>query len=260
MEPKAFGPFLTELRKARDLTQQQLAEQLHVSTAAVSKWERGKCLPDVTKLEALAQALDVSVLELLKCEVQEKELPRQELAEVCTQTASAVKKQTARTLRRIFLPLACLAAVLLTFHYFPIYHIVHVWVQGQYSTSEVSDLAYIGSKEERDCAQFILDQAEAAFSDLTVLTPEEAKEKYGLLGKYCICHEDAVAETHSIKLWSARYDENSNIGHMWVYYSCSATDADGNTVRGSRNITSYWTFMKGKKSGKWIVTHISEGV
>lgn len=67
MEPGKFGPFLRALRTRRGLTQEQLARRLHVSGAAVSKWETGKCLPDLTKLEALAEVLDVGILELMRC-------------------------------------------------------------------------------------------------------------------------------------------------------------------------------------------------
>lgn len=66
MDPATFGPFLKEARSRCEMTQTQLAEQLHVSTAAVSKWERGKSLPDIAKVEALANALDLSVLELMR--------------------------------------------------------------------------------------------------------------------------------------------------------------------------------------------------
>lgn len=41
MEPGKFGPFLRDLRTRRGLTQEQVAEALHVSGAAVSKWENG---------------------------------------------------------------------------------------------------------------------------------------------------------------------------------------------------------------------------
>lgn len=58
MDQKTFGPFLKEARGRCGLTQMQLAERLHVSAAAVSKWERGKSLPDIAKVEELANALD----------------------------------------------------------------------------------------------------------------------------------------------------------------------------------------------------------
>ena len=67
MEPGKFGPYLRDLRARRGLTQEQVAEALHVSGAAVSKWENGKCLPDLAKLETLAEVLDVSLLDLMRC-------------------------------------------------------------------------------------------------------------------------------------------------------------------------------------------------
>ncbi|MGM9607292.1 MAG: helix-turn-helix domain-containing protein [Oscillospiraceae bacterium] len=120
MEPKTFGPFLREARKRRDMTQSQLAEKLHVSTAAVSKWEREKCLPDIAKLDELAQALDLSVLEIIKCEMQERELPKQELTEVYVETLSAAHKQNSREKKRIVFSMVCVFAVLLLAALFPV--------------------------------------------------------------------------------------------------------------------------------------------
>lgn len=59
------GSTIKTLREARQLTQAQLAGQIGVSDKAVSKWETGKGLPDLSLLEPLGQALGVSVLELL---------------------------------------------------------------------------------------------------------------------------------------------------------------------------------------------------
>ena len=54
MDMHAFGQFIAENRRTRGLTQLQLAESLHVTDKAVSKWERGLSYPDVTLLEPLA--------------------------------------------------------------------------------------------------------------------------------------------------------------------------------------------------------------
>lgn len=59
------GAALRALREGRGLTQKELGEQLGVSDKAVSKWETGRGLPDITLLESLAAALGVSVAELL---------------------------------------------------------------------------------------------------------------------------------------------------------------------------------------------------
>ena len=59
------GNTIRKLREAKKLTQAQLAEKLDVSDKAVSKWETGKGLPDITLIEPLASALGVSLMELL---------------------------------------------------------------------------------------------------------------------------------------------------------------------------------------------------
>ena len=60
---------IKRLREERRLTQRQLACELGVTDKAVSKWESGRGLPDITLVEPLAQALGVSVAELLAGDV-----------------------------------------------------------------------------------------------------------------------------------------------------------------------------------------------
>ncbi len=62
---------ILELRKARGLTQKDLADRLGVTDKAVSKWERSVSSPDISLLIPLAEALGVSVGELLKGEREE---------------------------------------------------------------------------------------------------------------------------------------------------------------------------------------------
>lgn len=59
------GQTIKRLREEKELTQTQLAEQIGVSCKAVSKWETGKGLPDITLIEPLSKALGVSVMELM---------------------------------------------------------------------------------------------------------------------------------------------------------------------------------------------------
>lgn len=56
---------IKQLRESKGLTQNELAEILNVSDKTVSKWETAKGLPDITLIEPLAKALNVSVLELM---------------------------------------------------------------------------------------------------------------------------------------------------------------------------------------------------
>jgi len=62
------GAAIRALREKRGYTQKELAEKLSVSDKAVSKWETGRGLPDITLLEPLAKTLGVSVTELLSGE------------------------------------------------------------------------------------------------------------------------------------------------------------------------------------------------
>ncbi len=65
MDQYVTGTAIRALRTQKKLTQEELAERIHVTGKAVSKWETGQGLPDITLLEPLARALGVSVIELM---------------------------------------------------------------------------------------------------------------------------------------------------------------------------------------------------
>ena len=67
-----FGAFVSELRKEKGITQKELAGKLFISDKAISKWETGHSVPDITLLVPLAEVLDVTVTELLECKKIEK--------------------------------------------------------------------------------------------------------------------------------------------------------------------------------------------
>ena len=62
------GKIIKELREKEHLTQLELANIINVSDKAISKWENGKGLPDITLIEPLSKALKVSVIELMNGE------------------------------------------------------------------------------------------------------------------------------------------------------------------------------------------------
>ena len=68
MNTYVTGSTIRRLREARKLTQAELAEKLGVSNKTISKWETGKGLPDISVLQPLAQALGISVIELMNGE------------------------------------------------------------------------------------------------------------------------------------------------------------------------------------------------
>lgn len=65
MEQQKIGSFLKALRREKALTQEQLAERLHVSGRTVSRWETGSNMPDISLLVELAEFYDVSIPEII---------------------------------------------------------------------------------------------------------------------------------------------------------------------------------------------------
>ena len=106
MDNIQFGRFVAQLRKEQNLTQKELAERLHVTDKAVSKWETGKGFPDLKLLEPLAQVLNVSLVELLQGErTPSPTLTKEEAGQAAVQAMEQSQKNTAR---RYLCLLSCL--------------------------------------------------------------------------------------------------------------------------------------------------------
>ena len=72
MDNKKIGKLIADLRKKKGLTQQELGDKVGVGFRAVSKWERGLTLPDITIINELSKILGISSDELLSGEVKKK--------------------------------------------------------------------------------------------------------------------------------------------------------------------------------------------
>lgn len=68
MNTYVTGTTIKQLRQSRNMTQAELAEKIGVSSKTISKWETAKGLPDISLLQPLAQALGISVIELMNGE------------------------------------------------------------------------------------------------------------------------------------------------------------------------------------------------
>lgn len=66
MDKVKIGQFIANCRKDKKLTQEQLAEKLGISINAISKWERGLNLPDVSLMKQLCKILDITLNELFE--------------------------------------------------------------------------------------------------------------------------------------------------------------------------------------------------
>ena len=66
MNQTNIGSYIARKRREKNLTQEQLAERLGVSNKTISKWENGKYMPDYSVIEALCQALSITLPELMR--------------------------------------------------------------------------------------------------------------------------------------------------------------------------------------------------
>ncbi len=65
MDQEKIGRFIAELRKEKSLTQQELADKLNVTHRAISHWENGRRLPDISLLKELGEVFNVTIDELI---------------------------------------------------------------------------------------------------------------------------------------------------------------------------------------------------
>ena len=116
LDKAAFGRFLAQLRREKGMTQKELAATLYVSDKAVSKWERGQSVPDISLLVPLAEQLNVTVAELLQGRrvEEERRFTREETEELIrkalTFSAEPPERRQARTKK--YLPVYVICCVL----------------------------------------------------------------------------------------------------------------------------------------------------
>jgi transcriptional regulator with XRE-family HTH domain len=117
MTPTPMATLIASRRKALGLTQQQLADKLHLTNKAVSKWETGEGLPDISILKNLAEALELSTDDLLGAST--------------IQPSSQKAVPTPKTMTkgvRIALRLALLACLFLPFIHVPLSDVLPDWL------------------------------------------------------------------------------------------------------------------------------------
>ena len=115
MNSQKTGQLIAQQRGALGLTQKQLASQLHISDRTVSRWERGVGFPDLSLLEPLADALGLSVIELLRGEPlppEQQPTPQTEhTARDVLNSAGEMVRKTARRFRWLLTALAALVVL-----------------------------------------------------------------------------------------------------------------------------------------------------
>lgn len=100
MEQKKVGQFLKTLRKEKNITQEVLAEALHVSGRTVSRWETGSNMPDISLLVELSEFYQVSIPEIIAGE-RKSEKMNQETKDTAIKMAEYSKNELSTEKRKI---------------------------------------------------------------------------------------------------------------------------------------------------------------
>ena len=112
MNIEGTGKLISTIRKEKELTQKQLAEQVGVSDRTISKWERGAGFPDVSLLTPLADALGCSVTDLLNGTREPHESQEQSIRDAVLVCCQQAKRQAQRNAAKIGAAVLLLAALL----------------------------------------------------------------------------------------------------------------------------------------------------
>lgn len=122
MDNNKIGKFIAFLRKKKGLTQQELGDKLFVTDKAVSKWERGLSLPDITILEKLADELDTDIYDILQIENKNNI----DVEKILQEEKIKIKRQILKRITVIIIPIILVICGIL-FKLIPFgYDIIHV--------------------------------------------------------------------------------------------------------------------------------------
>lgn len=100
MDAEKFGLFIQSCRKELGLTQAELAERIHVTDKAISRWERGIGFPDIKLLEPLAEALGITLIELMQSRRIEEDLTKATASALAADTVNRMQEQQKLSMRR----------------------------------------------------------------------------------------------------------------------------------------------------------------
>ncbi len=127
MDNQKTGKFIAECRKTLGYNQKELAEKLNITDKAVSKWETGRSVPDVSLLMPLAEILNTSVAEILNGE----KISEEKLTDVSDEIiVKSLKKSKSKIVFIIILILILISGIVLSY---PIYEYVSSVEIGNYS-------------------------------------------------------------------------------------------------------------------------------
>ena len=143
MDQIKIGKFIAELRKNKNLTQEQLAELLGVNNRTISRWETGKNMPDISLYRILCETLDISIEELINGEKTNKFDVKcsMEKAIITTIDSSQKTKKNLNKIIKILLTLICLTLITI--------FLIIIYYNNKYPKIDIYNMNVINSDEPK---------------------------------------------------------------------------------------------------------------
>ena len=115
MKQEKIGKFILELRKKKNMTQQELADKIGVTDRAISKWENGRGLPDLSLMKPLCEELGISINELINGEKIDKKEYQDKFEENVLNTINYSQKQIKKVRNKFAIIIGIIILFLITF-------------------------------------------------------------------------------------------------------------------------------------------------
>lgn len=144
MDANKTGKIIKDARLAKNMTQKELADKISVSTFAVSKWENGRGMPDISYLQPIASTLDVSLNELILGEKQMTTLKDDAtVKQLINEAVKQSKRKIFRTSMCIVVSIIVVVSSFLSYWYYR--PDVYMFIKPFYLTHE--ELSYVERPE-----------------------------------------------------------------------------------------------------------------
>ena len=115
MDQETIGKFILELRKEKNMTQQELADKIGVTDRAISKWENGRGMPDLSLIKPLCDELEISINELISGEKIDKKEYQDKFEENVLNTINYSQKQIKKTRNKYVIIIGIIILFLIVF-------------------------------------------------------------------------------------------------------------------------------------------------
>ena len=114
MDQEKIGKFIADRRKKKKLTQEELASILNVNSRSISRWENGKCMPDISLYNSICEVLEISVNELLSGEKIDNEKYQEKFEANMINVLSGVELKN-KNLRKVNLVVLFISVFIISF-------------------------------------------------------------------------------------------------------------------------------------------------